>query len=64
MDLSEIKAEGAKLFMSVIVDLFNRELIALAVGSRPIYELVETTIDMEMEERDLKSMEGIFLHTD
>ncbi|WP_338655223.1 IS3 family transposase [Sporosarcina psychrophila] len=64
MDLTEIKAEGAKLFISAIVDLFNRELIALAVGSRPIYELVEATINMAMNERDLQSMKGILFHTD
>ncbi len=64
MDLSEIKAEGAKLFISAIVDLFNRELIGMAVGSRPIYELVEATIDIAMKDRDLESMEGILLHTD
>jgi putative transposase len=64
MDLSEFKAEGAKLFISAIVDLFNRELIALPVGSRPSYELVEATIVMAMKERDLQSMEGILLHTD
>lgn len=64
MDLSEIKVEGAKLFISAIVDLFNRDLIGMAVGSRPIYELVEATIDMAMDERGLQSMEGILLHTD
>jgi putative transposase len=64
MDLSEFKAEGAKLFISAIVDLFNRELIALAVSSRPGYELVEATIVMAMKERNLQSMEGILLHTD
>lgn len=39
------------------------KLIALAVGSRPIYELVEATIAMTMKERDLQSMEGLLLHT-
>ena len=64
MDLSEIKVEGAKLFISALVDLFNRELIAVAVGSRPSYDLVEATISMAMKERGLQSMEDILLHTD
>lgn len=64
MDLSEIKVEGAKLFISAIVDSFNRDLIALAVGSRPTYELVEATLNMALTERDLQSMKGILLHTD
>ncbi|WP_192812577.1 IS3 family transposase [Paenisporosarcina sp. TG-14] len=64
MDLSEIKVEGAKLFISAIIDLFNRDLIALVVGSRPTYELVEATLNMALKERDLQSMKGILLHTD
>jgi putative transposase len=64
MDLSEIKAEGAKLYISAIVDLFNRELIAVAVGSRPSYELVEATLSMAMKERGLETMKDILLHTD
>ena len=62
MDLSEIKAEGAKLYISSLVDFFNRDLIGIAVCSGPIYGLVEATIDMAMNERGRQSMEGKSSH--
>ncbi|WP_235318379.1 hypothetical protein [Planococcus sp. CAU13] len=38
--------EHEKIFISAIVELFNRELIAVVLGARPSYELVEATIAM------------------
>ncbi|MCP2033599.1 transposase InsO family protein [Planomicrobium sp. HSC-17F08] len=64
MDLSEIKVKHEKIFISAIVDLFNRELVAVVLGSRPSYELVEATLAMAMAERKLEKMIGILLHTD
>lgn len=64
MDLSELKVEHEKIFISAIVDLFNRELIAVVLGARPSYELVEATLAMAMVERKLEKMTGILLHTD
>ncbi len=46
IDLSELNVEHEKIFISAIVELFNRELIAVVLGARPSYELVEATIAM------------------
>ncbi|MDN7241679.1 DDE-type integrase/transposase/recombinase [Planococcus sp. N028] len=64
MDLSEIKMEQEKIFISAIIDLFNRELIAVVLGSTPSCKLVEATLTMAMAERKLEKMTGILLHTD
>ena len=64
MDLCEIKVEHKQIFISAIVDLFNRELIAVVLRSRPSYKLVEATLAMATAERKLEKMTGSLLHTD
>jgi putative transposase len=39
-DITEFKLFGEKLYLSPMLDLFNREIITYTIESRPVYSLV------------------------
>ena len=48
--MTEVLVEGKKYYISALVDLFNRELLALQVSSSPNLELIKATIEASKKE--------------
>ena len=63
-DMTEVSAEGKKYYISALMDLFNRELLAIQVSSSPNQELIKATIEAAQKKRKLKSLEGVLIHSD
>lgn len=63
-DMTEVLVEDKKFYISAILDLFNRELLALQVSSSPNQELIRATIEAAQKRRKLKSLEGVLIHSD
>ena len=61
-DITEFKLFGEKLYFSPMMDLFNSEIIAYTVGSRPTYSLVSTMLDQAFE--CLTDDDTLLIHTD
>lgn len=40
-DVTEFKATGKKLFLSPVMDLYNGEILAWEIATRPVYEMVD-----------------------
>lgn len=63
-DMTEVLVEGKKYYISALLDLFNRELLALQVSFSPNQELIKATIEAAQKRRKLKSLEGVLIHSD
>ena len=63
-DLSELTVKDVKFFISVIMDLHNREVIGFAISTHPNADLVELTVRQAMETRDLTDLKQVILHSD
>ena len=63
-DMTEIMVEDKKFYISAIMDLFNQEVLALLVSSRPNQELIKATVEAVQKSRKLKTLEGVIIHSD
>lgn len=63
-DMTEVIVEGKKYYVSALMDLFNRELLALEVSSSPNQELIKATIKTARKSRKLKLLEDVVIHSD
>ena len=63
-DMTEIQAEQKKFYISAIVDLFNREVIAFEVSSSPNKDLLKDTIEAAQRRESWKTLEGVLIHSD
>ncbi|MBS4190161.1 IS3 family transposase [Bacillus sp. FJAT-49705] len=63
-DMTEIQVEQEKLYISALMDLFNKEVLALEVSSSPNQELIKATIESARKKRKLKTLEGVTVHSD
>lgn len=63
-DMSEIQVDQEKFYISALMDLFNREVIAFEVSSSPNQDLIKATIESAQKKRKLKSLEGVIIHSD
>jgi putative transposase len=61
-DVTEFHLYGEKLYLSPILDLYNGEIIAYNLESRPIYPLVSKMLDKAFEQ--LKDGDFPILHSD
>lgn len=61
-DVTEFALFGQKLYLSPVLDLFNSEIIAYTVQSRPTYDLVATMLDQAFER--LGPEDELVLHSD
>ncbi|OXM83248.1 IS3 family transposase [Paenibacillus rigui] len=61
-DITEFKLFGEKLYLSPMLDLFNGEVIAYSVNSRPIYSLVSNMLDNAFERLDDK--DALLIHSE
>lgn len=49
-DVTEFSLFGQKLYLSPVLDLFNSEIIAYTIQSRPTYDLVSTMLEQAFEQ--------------
>ncbi len=61
-DVTEFHLHREKLYLSPILDLYNREIIAYNVEERPVYPLVSKMLDKAFEH--LKADDSPILHSD
>ena len=61
-DITEFKLFGEKLYLSPILDLFNREIITYTIGSRPTYSLVSDMLVKALER--LPEDHQLLMHSD
>lgn len=61
-DITEFKLFGEKLYLSPMLDLFNGEIIAYSLESRPVYALVSTMLERAFEHLD--AGDTLLIHTD
>jgi putative transposase len=61
-DVTEFHLHGEKLYLSPILDLFNGEIIAYNIESRPVYPLVSKMLDQAFIR--LESKDSPVLHSD
>lgn len=63
-DMTEVPIGDKKWFVSTIIDLFNREVIAFQLSDSPNQELIEATVNEAQVKRKLKTLSGVLLHSD
>ncbi|MNJ39051.1 Integrase core domain protein [compost metagenome] len=61
-DITEFKLFGEKLYLSPMLDLYNGEIIAYTIGSRPVYSLVSTMLDQAFKR--LADEGTLLIHSD
>lgn len=61
-DVTEFKVDGRKVYLSPIMDLYNREIVAYEIRERPSMELVSNMLEQALSK--LKAHERPILHSD
>ncbi|MFP7442481.1 hypothetical protein SFC50_02140 [Bacillus infantis] len=61
-DVTEVLVDSRKLYISAVMDLFNREIVALQVSSSPNAELIKQTILEAKKNRKFPSLKGVTIH--
>lgn len=61
-DITEFSLFGKKLYLSPILDLYNREIISYDISERPIHKQVMTMLDEAFKQHD--DLSGLILHSD
>lgn len=61
-DVTEFNHRGEKLYLSPMMDLFNREIVAFRTSRKPVFDLVKNRLSDAMEK--LKSHEKPLIHSD
>ena len=64
MDVTEITFGDTKIYVSALMDLFNREPIGFQVGFHSNTAMMEATIRQAMEARQLTDLSQVIIHTD
>ncbi|CAM5780528.1 IS3 family transposase [Brevibacillus borstelensis] len=61
-DITEFKLFGEKLYLSPMLDLFNGEIVAYTIDSKPRYSLVSTMLDQAFKR--LTDEDELLIHSD
>lgn len=61
-DITEFKLFGEKLYLSPVLDLYNREIISYTLHSRPTYSLVDTMLQQALDQ--LTVDHELLIHSD
>lgn len=61
-DVTEFSVQGKKLYLSPVLDLFNREIISYSLSERPVMEMVNTMLHDAFSV--LGPKDALLLHTD
>lgn len=63
-DMTEMVIDGEKFYISAILDLFHRGIIAHEVSGSPNRELITTTVKTAQANRQLDTLERVLIHSD
>lgn len=63
-DMSELIVKNVKFYISALMDLYNREIIAFVVSDSPNTALIDETIRTAMETRGLTDLKNVIIHSD
>ncbi len=61
-DVTEFNIQGKKIFLSVLLDLFNREVRAYSIDNRPSFKLVQDMMKDALNTFD--DCRGLLIHSD
>ncbi|SFM34037.1 Integrase core domain-containing protein [Bacillus sp. 5mfcol3.1] len=61
-DITKFKLFGEKLYLSPMLDLFNGEIIAYTIGSKPTYSLVSKMLEKSFQR--LTKEDELLIHSD
>jgi putative transposase len=64
MDVTEITFGDTKIYVSALMDLFNREPIGFRVGFHSNTAMMEATIRQAMVARQLTDLSQVIIHTE
>nr|WP_186324914.1 IS3 family transposase [Paenibacillus bovis] len=63
-DITELNVMNNKMYISALMDLFNREIISFVISDSPNIELISDTIHQAMRKRNLKDLKDVIIHSD
>lgn len=63
-DMTELNVLNKKLYISALMDLYNREIISFVIGDSPNQALITQTIREAMKQRNLNDLENVIIHSD
>lgn len=61
-DITEFSLLGKKIYLSPILDLYNREIVSYEISDRPVFRQVTNMIDKAFDKYD--NLKGLILHSD
>lgn len=64
MDVTEFIRDGEKVFVSALMDLYDRNPIGVVAGRHSTNEMMKKTIYKAMKERNLTDLSQVTIHTD
>lgn len=63
-DMTELWVDNQKIYISALMDLFNREIIAFEVSDSPNLQLIKDTVEAAQRHRKLKTLDNVLIHSD
>lgn len=63
-DVTEFNVNGQKIYLSAILDLFNREIVGYEVSKSPNFELIEQSFQKAYAYTKLPKKPGLIIHSD
>ncbi|WP_342545249.1 IS3 family transposase [Lysinibacillus sp. FSL W7-1291] len=63
-DVTEFKINGQKIYISAVLDLFNREIVGYEVSKSPNFELVQQSFKKAFTYTKLSKKSGLIVHSD
>ncbi len=61
-DITEFSVLGSKVYLSPILDLYNREIVSFNISDRPAFKQVQDMLDKAFERYD--DLKGLIFHSD
>lgn len=61
-DVTEFNVNGRKLYLSACMDLYNGEIVAYRMATRPVFELVSGTLEAALSR--IRSASELIVHSD
>lgn len=62
-DVTEFKINGEKIFLSIIIDLYNREVICYTLSRHPNFEMISKMLEKAFQKLPDRA-DGLILHSD
>lgn len=63
-DVTEIKVNGEKLYLSAFLDVFNREIVGYELTKNPNFELIKTSFEKAVTGARVRSESETIIHSD